>query len=118
MPLNLPKPGLSSLLQCVLFLVSILLSPSSQAQLIDTVQEVELTEVRVKAFEQNRKLRDVPASVSHVGRTAFERFGPTSIVNAVNSMPGVRMEERSPGSYRFNIRGSSLRSPFGVRNVK
>ena len=28
------------------------------------------------------------------------------------------MEERSPGSYRFNIRGSSLRSPFGVRNVK
>jgi iron complex outermembrane receptor protein len=28
------------------------------------------------------------------------------------------MEERSPGSYRFNIRGSSLRSPFGIRNVK
>ncbi|MCH5683602.1 TonB-dependent receptor plug domain-containing protein [Niabella sp. W65] len=28
------------------------------------------------------------------------------------------MEERSPGSYRINMRGSSLRSPFGVRNVK
>lgn len=28
------------------------------------------------------------------------------------------MEERSPGSYRINIRGSSLRSPFGVRNIK
>jgi iron complex outermembrane receptor protein len=28
------------------------------------------------------------------------------------------MEERSPASYRINIRGSSLRSPFGVRNVK
>ncbi|HSU51203.1 MAG TPA: TonB-dependent receptor plug domain-containing protein, partial [Segetibacter sp.] len=28
------------------------------------------------------------------------------------------LEERSPGSYRMNIRGSSLRSPFGVRNVK
>jgi iron complex outermembrane receptor protein len=28
------------------------------------------------------------------------------------------MEERSPGSYRFSIRGSSLRSPFGIRNVK
>jgi len=28
------------------------------------------------------------------------------------------MEERSPGSYRFSIRGSLLRSPFGVRNVK
>jgi iron complex outermembrane receptor protein len=30
----------------------------------------------------------------------------------------VRLEERSPGSYRLNIRGSTLRSPFGVRNVK
>ncbi len=33
-------------------------------------------------------------------------------------MPGVRMEERSPGSYRFGIRGSSINAPFGVRNVK
>src|SRR5690606_12144026 len=30
----------------------------------------------------------------------------------------VRMEERSPGSYRLSLRGSLLRSPFGVRNVK
>jgi len=28
------------------------------------------------------------------------------------------MEERSPGSYRLSLRGSLLRSPFGVRNVK
>jgi iron complex outermembrane receptor protein len=28
------------------------------------------------------------------------------------------MEERSPGSYRMNIRGSTIRSPFGIRNVK
>ncbi|MFL5810517.1 MAG: TonB-dependent receptor, partial [Flavisolibacter sp.] len=48
----------------------------------------------------------------------LQRFGVASVVSAVNSTPGVRMEERSPGSYRLNIRGSSLRSPFGVRNVK
>lgn len=42
----------------------------------------------------------------------------TSLVSVANQLPGVRMEERSPGSYRFSIRGSSLRSPFGVRNVK
>jgi iron complex outermembrane receptor protein len=41
-----------------------------------------------------------------------------SIVPAMNSIPGVRMEERSPGSYRISFRGSTLRSPFGVRNVK
>lgn len=40
------------------------------------------------------------------------------MINGLNSISGVRMEERSPGSYRLNIRGSSLRSPFGVRNIK
>jgi iron complex outermembrane receptor protein len=41
-----------------------------------------------------------------------------SIVSGLNTLPGVRMEERSPGSYRLSIRGSLLRSPFGVRNIK
>jgi iron complex outermembrane receptor protein len=48
----------------------------------------------------------------------MERFSNTSMLPTVNTIPGVRMEERSPGSYRFSIRGSLLRSPFGVRNVK
>lgn len=61
---------------------------------------------------------DVPAAISYVGQKQLNRFGNASIVPALNAAPGVRMEERSPGSYRLNIRGSSLRSPFGVRNVK
>lgn len=40
------------------------------------------------------------------------------VVNTLNRVPGVRMEERSPSSYRINIRGSSQRAPFGIRNVK
>lgn len=47
-----------------------------------------------------------------------DRTNKTSLVGGFNTVPGVRMEERSPGSYRLNIRGSSLRSPFGVRNIK
>lgn len=78
----------------------------------------ELGEVVISAFEQNRKLMDVPAAVSYVGPKQLNRFSNSSIVPALNAAPGVRMEERSPGSYRLNIRGSSLRSPFGVRNVK
>lgn len=88
------------------------------AQATDTIKEKTLQEVIVKAYEQNRKLKDIPAAVNYVGPTTLERFGPSSIVQAINSTPGIRMEERSPGSYRMNIRGSSLRSPFGVRNVK
>lgn len=78
----------------------------------------EMEEVVIRAFEQNRKLKDVPAAVNYIPRSALDRSSPTSVLQAINSMPGARMEERSPGSYRFNIRGSSLRSPFGVRNVK
>jgi iron complex outermembrane recepter protein len=89
-----------------------------KAQQTDTTQNKPLPEVIIKAFEQNRKLKDVPAAINYIGKSQLERFSPGSIVQAVNSTPGVRMEERSPGSYRFNIRGSSLRSPFGVRNVK
>ncbi|MGI8582671.1 MAG: TonB-dependent receptor plug domain-containing protein [Chitinophagaceae bacterium] len=84
----------------------------------DSIKEVTLPSVIIKAFEQNRRLQDVPAAVNYIGKSTLERFSPSSIVSAINSTPGVRMEERSPGSYRMNIRGSSLRSPFGVRNVK
>jgi len=88
------------------------------AQTTDSVKSRSLDEVVIKAFEQSRQLRDVPATISFINRTGLERFSSTNIVQAVNTLPGVRMEERSPGSYRLNIRGSSLRSPFGVRNVK
>lgn len=43
---------------------------------------------------------------------------PDRLLEAVNLLPGASLEERSPGSYRLSLRGSSLRSPFGVRNVK
>lgn len=77
-----------------------------------------LETVVVRAYEQNRKLLDIAAPVSFITRTQLERFNNTGILPAMNTTAGVRMEERSPGSYRLNIRGSSLRSPFGVRNIK
>ena len=88
----------------------------SQTESLDSVKS--LSEVIVKAYEQNRSLIDVAAPVSVTGQGQLNRFGNTSILPAVNITPGVSMEERSPGSYRLNIRGSSLRSPFGVRDVK
>lgn len=77
-----------------------------------------LEAVIVRGYEQNRKLLEVSAPVSFIDKAQLERFNNTGILAAMNTAAGVRMEERSPGSYRLNIRGSSLRSPFGVRNVK
>lgn len=102
----------------ILFLLFALLYGTlfSQQEDVDSLQTLE--EVTVHAFEQNRKLMQVPAAVSIIRKSQLVRFNNTSLLPALNSQPGIRMEERSPGSYRLNIRGSSLRSPFGVRNVK
>lgn len=82
----------------------------------DSVQH--LGEVVVKAFGANQAAFQVPASVGVLSTSDVSRFSNTNILPALNLEPGVRMEERSPGSYRLSIRGSSVRSPFGVRNVK
>jgi len=96
---------------CLLYFHSIL-----SAQQTDTL--VSLREVTVKGFENNRQLLTIPASVSVLRSRDLQRFSNTSLVPVINTIPGVRMEERSPASYRLSIRGSLLRSPFGVRNVK
>lgn len=77
-----------------------------------------LDEAVVKAYESNTALKNIAATVSVLSKTDLERFSNTSLVPAINTVPGVKMDERSPGSYRLSIRGNLLRSPFGVRNVK
>jgi iron complex outermembrane receptor protein len=77
-----------------------------------------LQEVIITAFGQNTTDRHVSNIVKIIQSNNADRYNKTSLVNGFNSLAGVRMEERSPGSYRINIRGSSLRSPFGVHNVK
>lgn len=76
-----------------------------------------LNEVVITAFEQNRSI-SCGTIVKVITNSGADRYNKTSLVHAFNAIAGARMEERSPGSYRINIRGSSLRSPFGVRNIK
>ncbi|QJW90390.1 TonB-dependent receptor plug domain-containing protein [Spirosoma taeanense] len=88
-------------------------TPSS---LDDTLQ---LNEVVVRGYATNRRLLETAASVGLLTRRDLnQRFGTPTLVPALNTLPGVRADERSPGSYRLAIRGSAIRSPFGVRNVK
>lgn len=77
-----------------------------------------LSEVVVSSFQTERPLLVQAAGISRVSESELYRFNETSIVHAFNTKPGIRVEERAPASYRISIRGSSLRSPFGVRNTK
>ncbi|MBC7588543.1 MAG: TonB-dependent receptor plug domain-containing protein, partial [Chitinophagaceae bacterium] len=82
------------------------------------VSKDSLQNLTVKGFYSNAKWKDAAAAISILNEKKLQQFSPNSLVPAINAVAGVRMEERSPGSYRLSIRGSLLRSPFGVRNIK
>jgi iron complex outermembrane recepter protein len=102
----------------VILMISGMVRAQNDTKIPDTVERKLLQEVVVQAYEQNRRLSEVPVAVGVITTSEWNRYNKMSIVPAMNSIPGVRMEERSPGSYRLSFRGSTLRSPFGVRNVK
>jgi iron complex outermembrane receptor protein len=95
---------------------------SSFAQQTDSLTNINdtasLQNVTVTAFASQGKWKDAPVSIAVVTKNNLQRYDLASLVPSMNMVAGVRMEERSPGSYRFSIRGSLLRSPFGVRNIK
>jgi len=57
-------------------------------------------------------------TTSTISKTVLEHTDGISLVQAMNTVAGVKMDQRSPGSYRLSIRGNLLRSTFGVRNTK
>ncbi len=96
--------------------ISLAQTLTSPVSLDDTLQ---LNEVIVRGYASNRRLLETPASIGVLtSRDLNQRFGIPTLVPALNTLPGVRADERSPGSYRLAIRGSAIRSPFGVRNIK
>jgi iron complex outermembrane receptor protein len=78
----------------------------------------KLNEVVIRPYFSAQPLIRTTGSIGLVNQEVLNKQPATSLVSAVNTISGVRMEERSPGSYRLSIRGSLLRSPFGIRNVK
>ncbi|WP_113652207.1 TonB-dependent receptor [Pedobacter namyangjuensis] len=96
-------------------LLATLTSIYANAQ-VDTVKK--LNEVVVKGYNNPQQLLRSANSVGVLDSSLIARQPSASMVSLINNIAGVRMEERSPGSYRLSLRGSLLRSPFGIRNVK
>jgi len=104
-------------IHCLLGFI-LLISYESFGQTVATDSIQQLNEVVVQGYLSRQPLLQTPASVGVISAELLNKNSGQSLLPAVNVIPGVRMEERSPGSYRLSIRGSLLRSPFGVRNVK
>lgn len=98
--------------------VTIKINNPDSVMIVMHKREIILDEVRINAFETNSDIRNAALSAGILNKNALNRYSNINFLPAINSIPGVKMEERSPGSYRLNIRGNLLRSTFGVRNVK
>ena len=77
-----------------------------------------ISEVQIDAYKKPAAFISSTKSVSVVSENLINQNPPERMLESINQISGARMEERSPGSYRISLRGSTLRSPFGVRNVK
>ena len=77
-----------------------------------------ISEVKIDAYKKPTTFIASTKSVSVISKNLLNQNTPERMLESFNQIAGARMEERSPGSYRISLRGSTLRSPFGVRNVK
>ena len=74
--------------------------------------------VTVTGFSQGEQINKQSAPIAYLSPKELNKFSPNDPVMAWNTFPGVNLEQRALSSYRVSIRGSSIRSPFGVRDVK
>ena len=113
----LPGPGFRWPL-LLLWLLAGAGAAHAQTSAADTARAVALPAATVTGYGQRLPLRRTAAAVGVLDARVLEQFSPAALTQAVNTLPGVRLEERATASYRLSIRGSTLRAPFGVRNVK
>lgn len=74
--------------------------------------------IPMRGFMQN-PLGSSVYPVSEIGAAELESTNNFSVQDALNQIPGVKMDSRGyNGSRRLSLRGTIARSPFGVRNVR
>ncbi|PWH86192.1 TonB-dependent receptor [Brumimicrobium oceani] len=85
---------------------------------LSKAKTTEFEEVEILAYFSKQPLLNLTSSAHNITSRIIEFQQTTTLLPAFNTVAGVRMEERSPGSYRLAMRGSLIRSPFGIRNTK
>lgn len=107
------------ILTCLMILFCIPAASLLYGQETDSAQSSSmLTPVTVMAYFSPQPVLGLTAAAQNITSAGIEAQQTTTLLPAINTVAGMRMEERSPGSYRLAMRGSLIRSPFGIRNVK
>ncbi len=82
------------------------------------INPIGIAYIQERGFMQN-PLGSSVYPVSEIGVKELESTNNFSVQDALNQIPGVKMDSRGyNGSRRLSLRGTIARSPFGVRNVR
>ncbi|MEZ0454378.1 TonB-dependent receptor [Sphingobacterium thalpophilum] len=80
--------------------------------------EVHLNEVRVGAFLSNKSIKETAGAIAVITDNQIRQGSGVSLQGALNSIPGVRMDQSTLSEARISIRGNGVRAQYGIRNVK
>lgn len=99
----------------VAFFVSIQLTGQESRVQLDTLH---MASAVVQALRIPTPVQRTPGALVVLGADQLQNGASPDIEDAINSIPGVKMETRGiGGSRRIQMRSSGLRSPFAVRNL-
>ena len=88
-------------------------------QIGDTISiHRQLQPIEIYTYFSQQPILEVTSSIQHIDADDIESQHTHTLLPSLNNIAGLRMEERSPGSYRLAMRGSLIRSAFGIRNIK
>ncbi len=94
------------------------LAETSDTLKIEPMISLGIAVIPMRGFMQN-PLGSSVYPVSEIGAAELESTNNFSVQDALNQIPGVKMDSRGyNGSRRLSLRGTIARSPFGVRNVR
>lgn len=82
------------------------------------VSAVSLNTVNVTGYNDNRPLLQTAGAIAIISGADIRRNNNIDILPALNNVAGVNMQEQAPGDFKISIRGSALRDPYGLRNIK
>ena len=115
------NPGADSLLITYIGYQKKKIKIPSDAQSLNILLEpdnVALNELQVVGFDSRKTLQRTSGSVSLITEKSFNRTSQISLQPILNTIPGVRMDQSNLSDARISIRGSGVRSNFGIRNIK
>jgi len=77
-----------------------------------------LNEVRVTGFNGDKSNKETAGAIGLITSSDIALSNGISLQSALNTIPGVKMEQSTLSEARISIRGNGVRAGYGIRNIK